>query len=328
VKLIAGDIGGTKCLLATFDTASRVFKTLREERYESARFDGLASVVRAFLVKNTEKIEAACFAVAGPVKDGEVITSNLPWHVNGKELASVLGLASVRLVNDFEAVGYGLDQLQGEDLATLQAGTRSPTGPIAVLGAGTGLGEAYLVWDGKRYNVCPSEGGHVEFGPQSLLETGLLEHLRRRFGHVSYERILSGSGLAHIQEFLVASGVEKATPEVAKAIEHEDPAAVVSKHGLARTDASCVRALDMFASIYGAQAGNLALTLLASGGVYLAGGIAPRIISKLQEGGFLRAFREKGRLSPLLERMPVSVIMNTRVGLLGAASLAAREGAV
>lgn len=324
MKVLAGDIGGTKTLLAVFETTASPFRVLREVRFESARFEGLESVVRAFFAKSREDVTAACFAIAGPVKNGECITSNLPWHVSASRLVAELDLPRATLVNDFLAVGYGIEQLGPADLAPLQVGAQDPRGPVAILGAGTGLGEAFVLAGATGRTVHASEGGHVDFAPRNPLEAALLEHLRGRFGHVSYERLLSGQGIANIYQFLVATGVERASPEVTRALEVEDPAAVISKNALANTDAACARALDLFASIYGAQAANLALTVLASGGVYVAGGIAPRILTKLKDGTFLRAFREKGRLSTFVESVPVNVILNTRTGLLGAAALAAR----
>jgi glucokinase len=325
MKVLAGDIGGTKTLLAVLETDTKPFRLVREERFESPRFEGLEGVVKAFFAKGREEIGAACFAIAGPVKAGEVRMSNLAWTtVSERRLATELNLPRTRLVNDFGAVGYGIEQLGPEDLATLQAGKPDPTGPIAVLGAGTGLGEAFLLWDGAKRVVHASEGGHVDFAPRTALEADLLQFLAKEHGHVSYERVVSGMGIANIFRFLSETKVEKPSADVLREMKTEDPAAVVSRHALAKTDRCCERALDVFASIYGAQAGNLALTILATGGVYVAGGIAPRNLTKLKDGTFVRAFRDKGRLSGLVESIPVHVILNTRIGLLGAASLAAR----
>lgn len=326
MKVLAGDIGGTKTLLAVFDTDTKPFRLVREERFESARFEGLEGVVRAFFSKGRDEIGAACFAIAGPVKAGEEVRmSNLSWTVvSERRLAAELNVPRTRLVNDFGAVGYGIEQLVPEDLATLQAGKPDPTGPIAVLGAGTGLGEAFVLWDGAKRIVHASEGGHVDFAPRTPLEADLLQFLAKEHGRVSYERVVSGMGIANIFRFLSETKVEKPSPDVVREMKSEDPAAVVSRHALAKTDRCCERALDVFTSIYGAQAGNLALAILATGGVYVAGGIAPRNLTKLRDGTFVRAFRDKGRLASLVESIPVHIILNTRVGLLGAASLAAR----
>jgi len=210
------------------------------------------------------------------------------------------------------------------DLLTLQEGSPIPQGPIALIGAGTGLGQGFLLWEGDHYRVLPSEGGHGDFAPRGELQTGLLQFLRRRFGRVSWERLLSGAGMVNAYNHLLASGVAPERETVRDEMEKEDPAAVITRHGLEKTDDLSDRALDLFCDVLGAQAGNLALTVIATGGVYLAGGIAPRIAERLKSGPFLTAFRDKGRMAELLSRIPVHVIMNPNVGLLGAAAVAAR----
>lgn len=296
---------------------------LQEQQFHSRDFPGLAAVVQRFRATLNLAPERACFGVAGPVIDGHCRGTNLPWTIDERELAAVTGIAQTRLINDFAAVGYGLALLGPDDVVTLQRGTRAERGTIAVIGAGTGLGEGFLVWDGARYRVEPSEGGHVTFAARDDFECGLLRALRSEFGHVSYERVASGPGLVRIYHYLARSGYAAEQPAVRQEQERGDPAEVIVRHALDDSDGLCAKALDAFISVLGAQAGNLALTVCALGGVYLAGGIAPRIVAKLKAGPFLSSFSSKGRLFPLLARIPVHVILNPRVGLLGAAAAAA-----
>lgn len=324
MKVLAGDIGGTKSLLAVVEVDRSSSRVLYEERFDSSRYDGLGPIVREFCARADADPERACFGVPGPVVDEECRTPNLPWTINAHRLAQEIGIARTRLINDFEAIGYGLGQLDPGDLATLQEGRSAPHGPRALLGGGTGLGEALLLWEGDGYRVHSSEGGHADFAPRDVLQWGLLEFLHGQYKHVSYERVLSGPGLLNIYRYLVKRGLALEVSEVQAEMARGDPAAVISRHALAGTDAACAKALNIFISVYGAEAGNLALKVLATGGVYLAGGIAPRILDKLQSGTFILAFRQKGRLSAMLANIPVHVILNPRVGLLGAAAVAAR----
>ncbi len=307
LQVLAGDIGGTHARLALVETGNRL-RVLAEASYPSQDAPGLAPLVERFLAGKTPRPTRACFAVAGPVVGGEARATNLAWVVNAAALSGQLGIRHLRLINDFEAAGYGVLQLDGPDLATLQQGIAVDRGPIAVIGAGTGLGEGFLFWEVDRYRAHPSEGGHVSFAAETPRQATLGAFLAQRYGRVSYERVLSGPGLASVYEF-VSGRVE-------------DPAAI-SERGLAGTDPHAVEALDLFAAVYGAQAGNLALTVLATGGVYLCGGIAPRLIAKLGDGTFINAFNGKGRLAPVMARMPVRVVMSPDVGLLGAAAVAA-----
>jgi glucokinase len=258
------------------------------------------------------------------VVNGDCHTPNLPWSINARALAGEIGIPRTTIINDLQALGQGIQWLRPGELVRLQPGESEAHGVVAVIAAGTGLGQAFLVRDGDRYRVHASEGGHVSYAPGSALECGLLAFLRDAFGHVSWERVLSGPGLASIYRYLAAMGHASEQAHVRGEMEREDPAAVISRHALAGTDPLCVKALDVFASAYGAQAGNLALTVMATGGVYLGGGIARRIVSKLSDGTFVTAFREKGRLGELLARIPIHVIVNPHVGLLGAAAVAAR----
>jgi glucokinase len=278
--------------------------------------------VRRFLDWTGERPERACFGIAGPVVDGECRTPNLPWTVSAHDLARDIGVPRTSIINDFVAAAHGVLCLSAADLVTLQAGTAAEHGTIALIGAGTGLGEGFLVWDGDRYRVHASEGGHADFAARDPASWELRRSLLDDGGHVSWERVLSGAGLAHLYRHLAASGFAPERAEMRQEMAAGEPAAAVTRHALAGDDPIAVEALEMFVSAYGAQAGNLALTVLATGGVYLAGGIAPRIVAKLRDGSFVTAFRNKGRLADLMGRIPVHVIVNPDVGLLGAARAA------
>lgn len=322
MDVLVGDIGGTHARLAVMSIDGAHWKIQRQQDYRSADFPGLPAVVRAFTATLEKVPDRACFGVACPVNDGICRLTNLEWVVDASRLSQEVGVARAGLVNDFHAVALALPLLAEDDLVVLQAGQPVAHGAMAIIGAGTGLGQSLLVWDGKAYQVLPSEGGHADFAPRSRLEAQLFVYLLERFGHVSYERLLSGPGLVNLYRFLVDSGIGTEQRAVRAEMEDGDPAAVISRHGLEGTDAVCVRALDLFAEIYGAQAGNLALTVRAEGGVYLAGGIAPVILEKLRDGTFLQAFTGKGRMASLLERVPVRVIVNPNTGLIGAAAAA------
>ena len=325
MRVLAGDIGGTNARLAVVDVGERDTHVMHEGRYPTPGTPGLAPIVRRYLADlGTDAVpERACFGIAGPVVDGECRTPNLPWMVSAAGLAAEIGIPATTIINDFQAVGYGLPRLGPADLVTLQAGEAAPRGTIALIGAGTGLGQGFLVWMGGRYRVQSSEGGHVAFAARDPTEWGLRGTLLDEFGHVSYERILSGPGLERVYRYLAHTGFATERPDLRQEMEREDPAAVITRHGLAKDDALSTRALELFVSVYGAQAGQFALTVLATGGVYVAGGIAPRIIAKLQDGAFVSAFRSQGRLSDLAARLPLHVIVSPVVGLLGAAARAA-----
>jgi len=321
--LLTGDIGGTNTRLAIAETGPGGFRWLAQRRYPSRRYEDLSAVLRTFLadaeVRACGPADSVCLGVAGPIRGSgasrTVRVTNLPWEISETALQSEFNFSRLRLVNDFQAAAYGVEMLSGSDLALLQPGEAEPRGVRAVIGAGTGLGQALLVWQSGRYEALATEGGHVDFGPTDEEQIGLWRFLRARFDRVGYERILCGSGLVLIYEFLGGGTV---------AASGEDGAAMVSAAALSGSDPVAVRALDLFLRIFGSQAGNLALSALATGGVYVAGGIAPRLLSRMQEQ-FIPAFRAKGRMSSLLASIPIQVILQADVGLLGAAVVAARE---
>jgi glucokinase len=327
-QLLAGDIGGTTTRLVLAVRENGAMRVLAERNFESRRYPGLAEVIAEFRrTAATGPIDAACFAVAGPVRheagDEAVQVTNLPWAMTRAELVQATGIAHVRLINDFEAIGYRIPQLAVHELCTLQAGVPDPHGPCAILGAGTGLGQAILVRRDNTPRVLPTEGGHVDFGPVDEVQLALAAWLIQHHGRATYERILSGNGLARLYEFLRERGDYKESPTVAAALQQSDPAAAVSEAALTQNDPLASAALDLFVRIYGAQAGNLALATGATGGVYIAGGIAPRILDKLREGAFLAAFCAKGRMTGLVQRIPLHVILQPDIGLRGALACAA-----
>lgn len=321
--ILAGDIGGTHTRLALFDADPH--EPLALTVYPSREHAGLEEIVAAFLAEHPAELEAACFDVAGPVRDSRVKTTNLPWVVDARRVADRAGLRSVELVNDLAATAYGIGELTTSDLETLNGGDPSIGGNLAVIAAGTGLGEAGLIWDGERYHALASEGSHSDFGPRSDVEVDLYTSLAREDSHVSYERVCSGIGLVAVYRFLRERSRTQEPDWLASAIRDGDAAAAISNAGLTGRDAASEEALDLMVSVYGAEAGNLALRLLATGGIYIGGGIAPRILPKLRQHSFLDSFAAKGRFRALLERIPVHVILNEHAGLLGAARIARRE---
>ena len=316
--ILAGDIGGTNTRLALFNGDSREPHCL--ETYPSADHDSLEELVRVFLSRHPVEVSHACFGVAGPVRDGRIAGVNLAWPVDCSRVAASLGLPSVGLINDLEANAYGIAALGPDDVVCLNEGAPDAAGNRAVISAGTGLGEAGLYWDGTRHHPFAAEGGHTDFGPRSELQLGLLRFLAAEHDHVSYERVCSGMGLVNVYRYLVHSG-SLLEPEWYRSA--PDRAAAISQAALDGRDDVAAKALDLMISIYGAEAGNLALKVMATGGVYLGGGIAPKILPRLQDGAFMRAFTDKGRLSSILENIPVRVILNDKTALLGAAICAA-----
>ncbi len=321
--ILAGDVGGTKIILALAEVNDTGVAFLHKKRMQSGRYVSLEEAALEFLEEvDIDRGETlACLGVAGPVKNGACKATNLPWLVNADKLRKRLGLAKVELINDFKSIAYGIPCLGENDIDTLNEGYRDEKGPIAIIGAGTGLGEglAFYSPSGRGYRVLPSEGGHSTFSPTNDDEIGLLRYLMERYGHVSFERVLSGQGLVNIYSYLVDSGCDEVSRETTEAMISGDPAAVISSLAVSGRDGLCERALDMFVAIYGTEAGNLALKFLPSGGLYIGGGMAPRIREKLKEGAFMRSFLNKGRLSAFLENIPVYIILNEEVGLMGAA---------
>jgi glucokinase len=317
--LLAGDIGGTKTNLAVYSPESGPRAPLAEETFPSDAYASLEDVVSEFLARFDWEISRASFGVAGPVVAGRAKITNLPWEMSEDYLEKTLGFP-VRLLNDLEAIAYAVLFLEPEDIETLNEGESAQNGAIAIIAPGTGLGEAYLAWDGSRYRAYASEGGHADFAPNNALETGLLCYLRDRLGHVSYEWVCSGQGIANIYAFLKDSGHEEPVWLAERLAAADDPTPIIVDVALGEEMCPiCDTALTTFASILGAEAGNMALKVLATGGVYLGGGIPPRVLPVLKRDDFMEAFRYKGRFSNLLARVPVHVILNPKAALLGAA---------
>ena len=323
--ILAGDVGGTKTHLALFGAEGHSFRRLGDELFRTHDFECLENVVRAFVGRHGEA-HAMCFGVPGPVIEGVSHATNVPWKIDERALEAAFGVGRVRLVNDLEATAYGMLYLRGSgELLELQHGVAAAKGAnIAVIAAGTGLGEAALVPDDRGgYRALASEGGHSDFAPRGREQMELLEFLVGEFDHVSFERVLSGPGLVNIYRFLRHTMTDPEPEWLARELEGADPAAAISGAALARRDSRCVRALDLFVAIYGAEAANLALKTLALGGVYVGGGIAPKIAPALNAGGFMRAFCDKGRLSGVLGRIPCRVALDETAALRGAAHIGA-----
>jgi glucokinase len=320
--LLAGDIGGTKTNLAIFSSQTELRTPLREATFPSAHYPGLEKIVHEFLSGSNIVIERACFGVPGPVIEGKARITNLPWLLQEAHLQEKLHIPSVRLLNDLSAMAYAIPLLEQADLCLLNSNMPETHGPLAVVAPGTGLGEAFLTWDGSCYHAYASEGGHADFAPTNQCEIGLLRYLLERFEHVSYEQVCSGLGIPHIYAYLQeTSCIDELPAYRSKFAEAGDitPIILQAATDKQRPSPLCVLTLKMFASILGAEAGNLALKVLATGGVYFGGGIPPRILSFLKEDAFMQAFKRKGRLSEFLSHIPVYVILNPKVPLMGAA---------
>jgi len=335
MQVLAGDIGGTKTLLAICDvsppdgrTGVPSIEVLASSRYESRSYSGVGAICHAFASEVRRPMpRRAGFGVAGPVTNGRSHTTNLPWILDEKELAQALGIESVKLANDFHALALGIPAVKAGDLVTLNEGARDPKGAWAVIGAGTGLGEAIAtLGTGGHREVLASEGGHCSFAPRTELEIGILRFLMQRYDHVSWERVLSGDGLVNLADAIAHLTGMKPGDALAESIagdRENAPAAITA--GAVAGDPLCRRAVELFCELYGAEAGNLALKTLATGGVYVAGGIAPKMLDFMMDGRFREAFVSKGRMRPVLEQMPVQIVLDTSAGVLGAAALAARE---
>ena len=340
--ILAGDVGGTNTRLALFKAGAAPLKPAVLDIYPSRNYASLGEALEAFIAKHRVGVASACLGVAGPVKDGRVEATNLPWEIDARGLSPSLSGAPVRLLNDLEANAWGLAELAEKDFAVLNAGAAgreaSSAGPHkenilrpsapgaaghqALIAAGTGLGQALMIADETRLIPVATEGGHMDFAPRSDEEAALLDFLRRKFGRVSYERVVSGPGLVNIYDFLRQVRKMHEPAWLAAEMKSEDPSAAISIAALEGRAEICARALDIFVSVYGAQAGNLALSVLARGGVFLGGGIAPKILPKLREPAFMKAFLDKGRMRPVLESIPVRVVLNDHAALLGAARCA------
>jgi glucokinase len=317
--ILAGDVGGTKVHLALYDFTDGKLAYTREEKYPARDHAGLEEIIRIFL--GSDQVTAACFGVPGPVRDGRLRLTNLPWVIDSRELSLALGIPHIFLINDLEANGYGIAELAPDQIYTLSEGDPSHIGNRALIAAGTGLGEGILAWNGRIHIPLPSEGGHTDYAPRNEDEIDLLRFLKQKFqGRVSFERVVSGMGITNIYEFLRDVRGIPESPELAERIRLEDPNAVITELALAQKSELCEKTLDMFVSAYGAEAGNLALKVLAVGGLYVGGGIAPRILSKLKDGVFMKSFTDKGRMSQLLINTPVRIILESRAALLGAAA--------
>lgn len=327
-RILAGDIGGTKTLLQVVDVAGAgkdAINIVTEHRFDSQAYDRFDDVISEFLQQpwtnnGRHGIQAACIGVAGPVKGRLAKVTNLPWELNSDALAQQHGIAKIRLINDFQAVGYGIEMLDQNDILRLQEGDPPEHATRAVIGAGTGLGHGILIWQQDRYEVYSSEGGHASFAPTDDLQIELLQYLRTQHQNVSYELVCSGPGLENIYRFLQHKNQAENASEITAA---EITAAEITRMALDEKVSVAQQALQMFVKIYGAQTGNLALTCLATGGVYVAGGIAPKILPALTQGDFINAFNDKSKMSDLLKAIPVSIVTNPHVGLLGTVGVAA-----
>jgi glucokinase len=322
--VLAGDIGGTKTNLALFSLDGERLRVQLSQTFLSKSYSGLVPVLRDFLVGDHPPIDCACFGIAGPVVDNKVKTPNLAWMVDRAELMRALKIDAVALLNDLEATAYGVVTLEPDEFLTLNEGVIRYSGSKALIAAGTGLGQSILYDDGRRFRPLASEGGHADFAPRNDLEIELLRYLMGRYTHVSYERVLSGPGLLNIYRFLrEARGVPEPAWLAERLAAADDMSAEISRAALAKQAEICVQALDVFVSVYGAEAGNLALRAKSVRGLYVGGGIAPKIAAKLKDGTFMRAFGDKGRYTDLLAAIPVQVILNDETGLRGAAYYAA-----
>ncbi|MGH9616469.1 MAG: glucokinase [Acidobacteriaceae bacterium] len=332
--ILAGDVGGTKVHLALYRFEQGSLQHVRDEKFAAPQYPNLQAIVREFLGANerqaAHEIEAACFGAPGPVRKNVIQVTNLPWTLDTHELARDLHIEHIFLINDLEANGYGIKELRADQIFTLSEGDSGQLGNRGLIAAGTGLGEGILIWDGKGHTPMASEGGHGDFGPHNELEIELLCYLRmdpKMNGHVSWERVCSGPGLKNIYTFLRDSKKMNESPSLRQRMLEEDPNAVIGELGESGGDELCSKALDIFVSIYGSEAGNLALKILAHGGMYVGGGIAPKILKKMRDGTFMRGFRDKGRMHDLVATMPVRIILESRAALMGAASYAEMKAA-
>lgn len=320
--ILAGDVGGTKTNMAFFEIQNGRLVTTVEAQYVSREFVSFDELAKQFLKEHPVQADYACFGVAGPCRHGVCKAMNLPWIVNARKLRIELNVPWVMVINDLEATAYAIEVLPPEEFAVIQAGAADADGNAAVIAAGTGLGEAGLLWDGHRHRPFACEGGHSDFAPRNLLETELFRFLLNEFGHVDWERVLSGPGLHNLYRFLCKQPGAKPSAEVAAEMQRIDPPAVISNAATEQRCPVCVDALALFMSLYGAEANNLALKMMATGGVYIGGGIAPKNLTAMNAGTFTKSFNDNGWLGSVLEQIPVRVILTNKAALLGAAQCA------
>ena len=332
--ILAGDVGGTKVDLALYRFQQGALQLVRDEKFPAQKYPNLQSIVQEFLgtkdQQASDEIVAACFGVPGPVRKNVIQLTNLPWKLDTQELARDLNIQHLFLINDLEANGYGISELPLDQIFTLSEGDSSQVGNRGLIAAGTGLGEGILIWNGKTHVPMASEGGHTDFGPRNDLEIELLQSVRadaEAKNHVSWERVCSGIGIKNIYSFLRDKKKMNESPALRQRMQQEDPNAVIGELGTSGADELCAKTLDVFVSIYGAEAGNLALKVLARGGMYVGGGIAPKILKKLQDGTFMQSFCDKGRMHDLVSAMPVRIILESRAALMGAAAYAELQAA-
>ncbi len=323
MNILAGDIGGTKVLLQI----SHAGETVLEQQYVSANYASFERLLTDFLSRCQHPISAACLGVAGPVDGNRARVTNLPWQLDSQQLQQQFSIPRVVLINDFQAVGFGIAVLPNEAFETLQTGNERPQGVRALIGAGTGLGQAFMVWSGQHYQVLATEGGHVDFAPSDDLQIELLRFMRLNAYRTTYEHLVSGKGLVSIFNFLCERNPELLSQKMARAMAHQSVAAVIAQFALESGDTLANQALDLFLKIYAAQVGNHALNTLPYGGLYIAGGIAPKLIERIKQGGFMAAYGDKAPMAELMEKFPIKVVMEPRVGLLGAQQVA-RLGSV
>lgn len=326
MNILAGDVGGTKTALALYRYGGeRGWHIERRRQYASGEFAAFDQLLAAFIAENPNlPLQAACLGVAGPIVGGDCRATNLPWELNHVSIGKLLQTPQVKLLNDLEAAAWGVLHSNREEQVELNPhAEQGVAGNIAVIAAGTGLGEAILYWDGQRHHVIATEGGHTDFGPHDAQQDALLYYLRECYaGHVSYERLVSGEGLKNIYRFLKEAGFAEESGAIAQQMHSQDPAAVIGEAGVARKDTLCTEALRLFCGIYGAETGNLALKCLPYAGIYLTGGIAAKVLPALQQGGFLQAYLDKGRSARVIEKIPLKVCLNPDIALLGAAKYA------
>ena len=322
--ILAAEIGGTKTILALYEQQNSEWVCYKKDTFSSAEFDGFSNVLDVFLSTEADLVlQSVCIGVAGPVVNGDCMTTNLPWVLKRKEIADQTRAKHVCLLNDLEATAWGVLNLSEDNFVELNPDAKDNPGNIAVLAAGTGLGEAMIIWNDDKHHVVATEGGHTDFAPRNELEIGLLRYLMGLYSqHVSYERVVCGQGLVNIYQYLKSQQYAPVDSELELRMSEADPAAIISEKAVVGGDALCIKALEVFCEIYGAEAGNLALKCLPKAGIVLAGGIAAKILPAMQNGDFMRGYLAKGRYKSVLQDISVKVCLNLEVALLGAATVA------